>query len=128
MNLIIFYVVGYLKKTFENKMIDRVSKSVKIVCLVWFVSFSFQWWCSFVAVAEKKRFNKKQTNKGVNRWKNQIKEEKQLLVQLVYFVYCVLCECECVTKGSYSLACGKVMPVNEGDKVSVYISHPVPCR
>lgn len=33
-----------------------------------------------------------------------------------------------LTKGSYSLACGKVMPVNEGDKVSVYISHPVPCR
>lgn len=29
-------------------------------------------------------------------------------------------------KDSYSLACGKVMPVKEGESVSVYISHPVP--
>lgn len=27
---------------------------------------------------------------------------------------------------SYSLACGNVIPVKEGERVSVYISHPVP--
>lgn len=44
------------------------------------------------------------------------------LIDLFCFVFWL------VSKGSYSLACGKVMPVNEGDKVSVYISHPVPWR
>lgn len=29
---------------------------------------------------------------------------------------------------SYSLACGKLIPVKEVDRVSVYISQPVPCR
>ena len=29
---------------------------------------------------------------------------------------------------SYSLACGKLIPVKEVDSVSVYISQPVPCR
>lgn len=36
--------------------------------------------------------------------------------------------CGMFGKRAYSLAWGNVMPVNEGDRVSVYISHPVPCR
>ena len=29
---------------------------------------------------------------------------------------------------TYSEACENVIPVNVGDNVSVYISHPVPCK
>lgn len=50
-----------------------------------------------------------------------------LLNWVACFMFCIVFDiCWLVSKGSYSLACGKVMPVNEGDKVSVYISHPVP--